>query len=194
MTNDEHDDMTSGRTLVEGDITNHRAPVARISYLSQDRPCLKSASMQVCCAIANPTTSDREVKRIGRYLVAKPRAECFFRWQRWRELEACLDADWSGDRPTRRSVSAGVVMRGGHCLKVWAGRQEQSASESLGIQSVLSPPCFVFMMIEQSCVLDVEHRTTFRRHVAHQAGPLCAFKRNIHDRHSHLNMDIWSFW
>ena len=33
-------------------------------------------------------------------------------------------------------------------------------------------------MIEQSCVLDVEHRTTFHRHVAHQAGPLCALKRN----------------
>ena len=49
-------------------------------------------------------------------------------------------------------------------------------------------------MIEQSCVLDVEHHTTFRRHVAHQAGPLCAYKRNPHDRHSHLNMDIWSFW
>ena len=25
------------------------------------------------------------------------------------------------------------------------------------------------MMIELSCVLDVEHHTTFRRHVAHQA-------------------------
>ena len=59
---------------------------------------------------------------------------------------------------------------------------------------VLSTCCFVFMMIEQSCVLDVEHRTTFHRHVAHQAGPLCALKRNLHDRHSHLNMDIWCFW
>ena len=52
----------------------------------------------------------------------------------------------------------------------------------------------VFMMIELSCVLDVEHHTTFRRHVAHQAGPLCAYERSPHDRHSHLNMDIWSFW
>ena len=50
------------------------------------------------------------------------------------------------------------------------------------------------MMIEQSCVLDVEHPTIFHRHVAHQAGPPCAYKRNPHDRHSHLNMDIWSFW
>ena len=60
--------------------------------------------------------------------------------------------------------------------------------------TVLSTFCLVFMMIEQSCVLDVEHRTTFHRHVAHQAGPLCALKRNPHDRHSHLNMDIWCFW
>ena len=60
--------------------------------------------------------------------------------------------------------------------------------------SVLSTCCFVYTMIEQSCVLDVVHCTTFHRHVAHQAGPLCALKRNPHDRHSHLNMDIWCFW
>ena len=106
MTSDEHDDMTSGRMLVEGDITKYRALVARISYLSQDRPYFKSASMQVCCALTNPTTSDREnVKRIGRYLLAKPRAECFFRRQRWEVREACSDADWGGDSPSRRSLS-----------------------------------------------------------------------------------------
>ncbi len=60
--------------------------------------------------------------------------------------------------------------------------------------SVLSTCCFVCTMIEQSCVLDVVHCTTFHRHLAHQAGPLCALKRNLHDRHSHLNMDIWCFW
>ena len=45
-------------------------------------------------------------------------------------------------------------------------------------------------MIVQSCVLDVAHCTTFHRHVAHQAGPLCALKRNPHDcqsfEHGHL--------
>ena len=60
--------------------------------------------------------------------------------------------------------------------------------------AVLSTCCFVCTMIEQSCVLDVVHCTTFHRHLAHQAGPLCALKRNPHDRHSHLNMDIWCFW
>ena len=39
------------------------------------------------------------------------------------ELEAFSDAEWGGDRPARRSVSAGVVMRVGHCLTVWAKRQ-----------------------------------------------------------------------
>ena len=67
------------------------------------------------------------------------------------ELEANSDADWSGDRTTRRSVSAGVIMRGGHCLKVWTRTQQvvslstfeneldaavKTASEELGIQSL----------------------------------------------------------
>ena len=63
-------------------LTRHRALVARISYLSQDRPDLKFASMQVCCAVAKPSVRDMErVKRIGRYLAGKPRAKCWFRWQ-----------------------------------------------------------------------------------------------------------------
>ena len=176
MTSDEHDNMTSGRMLVEGDVTKYRALVARISYLSQDRPNLKSASMQVCCAMANPTTSDRNVKRIGRYLVAKPRAECFFRWQRWGELEACSDADWGGDSPTRRSVSAGVVMRGGHCLTVWAKRQQvialstaeselwaaiKSESESLGIPSMakdMGIKCWLNLHLDAATTLRLVNR------------------------------------
>ena len=67
------------------------------------------------------------------------------------ELDAYSDADWRGDKATRRSVSAGVIMRGGHCLKVWTKKQQvvalsspeselyvavKTASEGLGIQSV----------------------------------------------------------
>ena len=102
--------------------------------------------------MAKPTMRDMErVKRIGRYLVGKPRARCWFRCQQSGELEACSDADWGGDKATRRSVSSGVIMRGGHCLKVWAKKQQivalssaeselhaavKTASEGLGIQSV----------------------------------------------------------
>ena len=122
--NDMNDDDNS-QALTGGDVTRYRALVARISYLSQDRPDLKFAAMQVCCAMANPTVRDTErVKRIGRYLVGKPRARCWFRWQQSGEPEAYSDADWRGDKATRRSVSGGVIMRGGHCLKVWTKKQQ----------------------------------------------------------------------
>ena len=75
------DDATDSQALTGGDITKCRAPVARSSYSSQDRPDLKFASMQVCCALANPSVRDMErVKRIGRYLAGMPRAKCWFRW------------------------------------------------------------------------------------------------------------------
>ena len=90
----------TAKQLTNGDITRYRALVARISYLSQDRPDLKFASMQLCCAMAKPTTRDMErVKRIGRYLVGKLRARCWFRWQQSGELEAYSDADWEATKP-----------------------------------------------------------------------------------------------
>ena len=101
-----------------GDVTRYRALVARISYLSQDRPDVKFAAMQVCCAMANPTVCDSErVKRIGRYLAGRQRAKSWFRWQQSGELEAYSDADWGGDKATRRSVSGGVIMSGGQVTR-----------------------------------------------------------------------------
>ena len=91
MISDERDDANDTGA---GDMTKCRALVARISYLSQGQPDLKFASIQVCCVMANPSASDLErVKRIGRYLVAKPRAECLFHWQKSGELEAYSEAD-----------------------------------------------------------------------------------------------------
>ena len=72
------------------------------------------------------------------------------------ELEAYSDADWSGDRTTRQSVSAGVIMRDGHCLKVWTKKQQavslstaeselhaavKTASEAIGIRSLAKVIC-----------------------------------------------------
>ena len=143
------DDAIDRQALTGGDITRYRALVARISYLSQDRPDLKFAPMIVCCALAKPSMRDMECgKRVGRYFVGKPRAKCWFLWQQSVVLEAYLDADWRGDRATRRSVSAGVVIAS---LKVWTKKQQvaslsldeselfgavKTASEGLGNPSV----------------------------------------------------------
>ena len=94
------DDANDSQALTGGDITKYRALVARTSYLSQDRPDLKFASMQVCCAMAKPSGRDMErVKRIGSYLAGKPRAKCRFRWQQSGELESCSDADGEATKP-----------------------------------------------------------------------------------------------
>ena len=97
------DDAVDSQALTGGDTTRCRA------LLSQDRP---------------------DVRRVGRCLVGKPRAKCRFRWQQSGDLDAYSDADFGGDRATRRSVSAGVIMRGSHCLKVWTEKQQVVALSS----------------------------------------------------------------
>ena len=46
-------------------------------------------------------------REIGRNLVENPRKESLFHWRQIVELEAYSDADWRGDKSTRRSVSEG---------------------------------------------------------------------------------------
>ena len=128
------DDDPNSQALTNGDVTQYRALVARISKLSQDRPDLKFASMQVCCAMAKPTKRDVErIKRIGRYLVGKPRARCRTCRQPGGELEASSDALWGGDKATRRSVSAGVIM--GHCLKARTKKQPERRKRTWGYRA-----------------------------------------------------------
>ena len=104
MTRDESNDMNDSQALTGGDITKYRALVARISYLSQDRPGLKFAAMQVCCAMADLSAFDMErVKRIRRYLVGKPPTECMFHWRQSGELEAYSENPERGEGP-------------GHCM------------------------------------------------------------------------------
>ena len=127
--------------------------------------------------MAEPTMREMErVKRIERYLVGKPRARCWFRWQQKGELEAHSDADWGGDKASRRSVSAGVITRGAHCLKVWTKNRQvvalssaerklyaavKTASEGLGIQSVakdLRISCGLNLLLDASATMCLVNR------------------------------------
>ena len=127
--------------------------------------------------MAKPSVRDMErVKRIGRYLAGKPRAKCWFRWQQSGELEAYSHAGWGGDKATRRSVSAGVIMRGEHCFKVWTKKQQvvslsyaeselyaavKTASVGLAIQSVakdLEMSCGMNLHLEASATMCLVNR------------------------------------
>ena len=120
-------DAIDSQALTGGDVTRYRALVARISYLSQDRPDLKFAAMQVCCAMANPTVRDSErVKRIGRIpRSAEPRAKVLVplatAWWNWRPTQMLTGG---GDKSHSDGRSqAGVIMRGSRCHKVWTKKQ-----------------------------------------------------------------------
>ena len=87
------------------------------------------------------------------------------------------DADWGGDKATRRSVSAWVIMRVGHCLlNVWTEKHQvvslspaeselhaafNTASEGLGIQSVandLGKTCGLNLRLDASATMCLVNR------------------------------------
>ena len=169
-------DANDSQALTGGDITNYRALVTLISHLSQDRPDLKFASKQVYCAMASPSVRDMvRVKGIRRHLAGMPRGVCLFRWQQGGELEAYSDANWNGDRTTRRTLLAGVITRGEHCFKVWTKKQQlvslstaeselyavKTASGGLGIQSLakdLEIECKLNLHLDASATMCLVNR------------------------------------
>ena len=39
------------------------------------------------------------------------------------QLKVITDADWGGDKRSRKSTSGGAAMRGKHCLRTWSTTQ-----------------------------------------------------------------------
>ena len=95
-------------------------------------------------------------------------SKCWFRWP--------TRMVTGEDRATRRSVSAGVILRGNHCLKVWNKNQQvvalssaeselfaavKTASEGLGIQSVsrdLGISCRLNLHLDASATMCLVNR------------------------------------
>ena len=69
--------------------------------------------------MAKPTDVDwQKLKRLGRYLVGRPRLVICYDWQKPLEhLTAKSDSDWAGDKRTRKSTSGGIVRIGTHYIK-----------------------------------------------------------------------------
>ena len=170
-----------GRTdelLDAADTTCYRGLAARLNFLSLDRPDLRYAAMVACTQMAAPTQSSWAIiKRVGRYLVGRPRAVCVFRWQdKVGRVNAYADADWGGDRATRRSVSGGCLFWGSHCVKYWARKQQvvalssaeselyaglKTATEAIGVQSLakdMGHASGVHLYLDSSAALSLTDR------------------------------------
>ena len=172
------EDDTSNPPMAGSDATAYRALTARLNFLSQDRPDIQYAVKEVSRYMSAPRTKDMEpLKRIGRYLLSKPRATFLYEWQRQpAELTSFSDTDWAGCRSTRKSTSGGIVVHGSHYIKSWSRQQNlvslssaeaelygvvKASSESLGCQAMakdLGHSRSVRIYADASAALGIVHR------------------------------------
>ena len=112
--------------------TKFRAIAARLNYIAADMPDIQFACKEVCREMSSPTErSWRKLKKIGRYLVGRPRLVWKYPWKdnigSW---HVYADSDWAGDVQTRKSTSGGILMLGNHCIKTWSVTQDPLALSS----------------------------------------------------------------
>ena len=133
---------------------SYRRGAARVNYMAQDRPDLAYVANLLSRSMSRPKCGDEQVlKRVGRYLITRPRLELVFRWQPVPDkLQVLTDSDWGGCRQSRRSTSGTVVRVGSHLISfacklqkavaLSSGEAELCAqvsgiSDGLGIQMVM---------------------------------------------------------
>ena len=132
-TKDEGTTKENCEVPLEGEeASQYRAIVARLNYLAADRPDIAFAVKELARNMSAPTQGSRDrLKRLGRYLVHKPRAVVDFEWQDVpTRLRAFTDADWAGCKSTRKSTSGGVLVLGKHTVKTWSKTQSLVALSS----------------------------------------------------------------
>lgn len=89
--------------LSEQQASQYRAITARCNYITPERPDIAYTVKELSRKMAKPTVGDwQRLKRLGRYLLGKPRLQQIYQWQDVQSiLKVFTDADWAGCRETR---------------------------------------------------------------------------------------------
>ena len=138
----------------ENDSTQYRAIVARLNYLSPDRPDISYSVKELARAMSSPSNGDwLRLKRLGRYLKGRPRLQQVFEWQlAQRTISIYIDADWAGCKQIRKSTTGGCIMMGKHIVKSWSKTQSLVALSSgeselyAALKSVAETPGLMSML------------------------------------------------
>ena len=119
------------------DLESHKATlfrglVARANVVAADRSDIQFAVKELAKNMSNPKKSSwSALERLGKYLKRRPRFAIMFRYQASAStIHASTDADWAGDRESRKSTSGGVLQLGSHVVKSWASTQSVIALSS----------------------------------------------------------------
>ena len=126
------EEIAASEPLPPEEATRYRALVARANYLSQDRADIQYTTKELSRCMSQPTCLDwARLKRLGRYLLGRPRVVCYFPFQEDVNVLTCdVDADWAGCLKTRRSTHGGCLKWGKHVLKHWSATQATVATSS----------------------------------------------------------------
>ena len=96
------------------------------------------------------------LKRMGRYLLHRPRLVIEFEWQRRPGcLDGYTDSDWGGCTQSRKSTSGAVIMVGKHLIKGYSKQQKVLALSSAEAETYGMVACSAEVLGIQSCAKDL---------------------------------------
>ena len=113
----EKEGVRSDRLEVSAELaTKHRAAVARVVYLVQDRLDVGVPAVELAKTMAIPREGDdKRLKRVVRYLHGHLD---YMQWhtvqEETKKVVLTMDADWATCRESRRSNSGGALQVGDH--------------------------------------------------------------------------------
>ncbi|KAM0019206.1 putative RNA-directed DNA polymerase [Helianthus debilis subsp. tardiflorus] len=115
--------MEDGAELADKE--RYQRMVGKLIYLSHTRPDIAYAVGVVSQFMHQPQTSHMEaVLRIIRYLKGTTGHGILFKSNGHSEIQAYTDADWAGDKGTRRSTSGYFTMVGGNIV-TWRSKKQK---------------------------------------------------------------------
>ena len=98
----------------------------------------------------------RILRKIGRYLIRRPRVAMLFGWQhRPSQMDGFSDSDWAGCSRSRKSTSGGVILRGNHPIKSWSRQRRTIALSSAEAETYGMVACSAELLGIQACAKDL---------------------------------------
>ena len=96
------------------------------------------------------------LKKIGRYLLYRPRMVLRYKWQaRPGCIDGYTDSDWAGCTNSRKSTSGAVIMVGNHVVKSYSRQQKVLALSSAEAETYGMVACSAEVLGIQACAKDM---------------------------------------
>ena len=143
--------------LEKAEATLFRGVAARLNYMGPDHPDMQYAIKEAARCMALPRQCDwKLLKKIGRYLIHRPRLVLRYGWQRRpSSLDGYTDSDWGGCTKSRKSTSGAVMMVGGHVIKSYSKQQKVLALSSAEAETYGMVACSAELLGIQACAEDM---------------------------------------